>query len=144
MRRVAELGPFSESAMTIPEIIQFLQSGRDVDAQIEAFKDLDSRVTNEDVPILLAALESERSDFWVRELLAQPIIRLSGAQALPELMTALRRNFEEGHDNDGFALFLIELAESDPDSVRGELQRLSATAGNAQLKDIQWLLEYCT
>jgi hypothetical protein len=130
--------------MNIAETIQFLKSGRDVDAQIEAFNDLESRVTETDVPILLAALESDTSDFWVRELLAQPIIRLSGAKALPQLMAALRRNFEEGHDNDGFAFFLIELAKSNPDNVRGQLQSLAATAGKAELKDINWLLEYCT
>lgn len=130
--------------MNIAETIQFLKSGRDVEARLEAFKKLDSQVTETDAPILLAALESETSDFWIRELLAEPIIRLSGVKALPKLMTALRRNFEEGHDNDGFALSLIELAESDPDHVREQLHSLAANAGKAELKDIEWLLEYCS
>ena len=43
-------------------------------------------------------------------------------------MTAPRRNFEEGHDNDGFALPLIELAESDPDHVREQFHSLAANA----------------
>jgi hypothetical protein len=130
--------------MNIPDTIKFLESGNDVDAQLEVFKKLDAYVTEADVPVLLAAIESETSNFWVRELLAEPIIRLAGARALPQLMAALRKNFEEGHDNDGFQTFLMDLAESDPKGVREELQKLAATAGEAEKEDIEWLLEFCT
>ena len=128
--------------MNIADTIKFLESGKDVDAQLEAFEQLNASVTDADLPALLAALEST-SSFWVRELLAEPIIRLSGAKALPQLMKAFRKNYDEGHDNDGFETFLVELAESDSERVRVELQKLAPTARKEEMEDINWLLEYC-
>lgn len=129
--------------MNITDTIKFLQSGKDVDAQMKAFEELNASVTPSDLAVLLTGLESKTSDFWVRELLAEPIIRLSGPKALPHLMKALRKNYEDGHDNDSFETFLIELAESNPEGVRAELQNLAATAGKGETEDINWLLEYC-
>jgi hypothetical protein len=125
------------------EIIKFLETGDDVDAQLEAFDQLNASVTEQDLPVLTEAMKSETSNFWVRELLAEPICRLGGAKAISELMAALRRNFDEGHDNDGFQAFLADLAESDPIGVRAELEKLRKTANKAELEDIQWLLEFC-
>jgi len=128
--------------VNIAETIKFLESRNDVDAQIAAFEQLNESVTDRDLPAMLASLEST-SSFWVRELLAEPIIRLSGVKALPQLMKALRRNFEDGHDNDGFATFLMEMAESDSANVRAELQRLAHTASKEEAEDLKWLLEFC-
>ncbi len=128
--------------MNIAETIKFLESGSDVDAQLAAFRQLNESATDGDVPALIASLESTRS-FWVRELLAEPIIRLSGVKALPHLLKALRKNYEDGHDNDGFETFLVELAESDSANVKAELQRLARTATREEAADLNWLLEYC-
>lgn len=129
--------------MNIAETIKFLETGRGVEAQLEAFKKLNASVTVSDLPVLLKAIKSETSNFWVRELLSEPIINLAGAKALPELMAALQKNFEEGHDNDGFLLFLTELAEEDPTGVRAALEKLAKTATKVELENINWLLEYC-
>jgi hypothetical protein len=129
--------------MNLVEIIRFLESGNDVNAQLEAFKQLNAYVTDKDLPVLLAAIKSETSNFWVRELLSEPIINLAGSKAIPELMAALRKNFEEGHDNDGFQAYLADLAESDPKGVRAELEKLAEKANKAELEDINWLLEFC-
>jgi hypothetical protein len=53
--------------MTIVEIIKFLETGNDVDAQLEAFKQLNACAAEKDLPVLLAAVKSETSNFWVRE-----------------------------------------------------------------------------
>ena len=129
--------------MDIVETIKFLETGHDVEAQLEAFNKLNSLVTENDLPVLLEAIKSETSNFLVRELLSEPIINLAGAKAIPELMAALQNNFAEGHDNDGFQLFLTELAEEDPKGVRAALEKLAKTATNAELDNINWLLEYC-
>lgn len=122
--------------MDIVETIKFLETGHDVEAQLEAFKKLSSFVTENDLPVLLEAIKSETSNFWVRELLSEPIINLAGAKAIPELMAALQKNFAEGHDNDGFQLFLTELAEEDPKGVRVALEKLAKTATKAELDNI--------
>ncbi len=127
--------------MNVADTVKFLESGDDVDARFQAFEQLNESVTHGDLPALLEALEST-SSFWVRELLADPIIRLSGAKALPQLKKALRKNYEDGHDNDGFETFLVELAESDSVNVRAELEKLARTATRHELNDIKWLLEY--
>ena len=129
--------------MNIAEIIEFLESGKDVKAQLDPFTRLKALVTENDLPVLFAALRSETSNFWVRELLCEPIIKLAGAKAIPELMAAFQKNFEEGHDNDGFQLFLTELTEQDPTGVRIELEKLATTASKAELENINWLLEFC-
>lgn len=129
--------------MNIAEIIKFLETGSDVDAQLEAFSKLNESATENDLPVLLEAIKSETSNFWVRELLSEPIIKLAGSKAIPELMAAFQKNFEEGHDNDDFQLFLAELAEEDPSGVRTALEKLATTASKSELENINWLLEYC-
>ena len=48
----------------------------DVDQKLEAFQRLKESATKEDLPVLLDFLRSERNDFWIRELLAEPICDL--------------------------------------------------------------------
>lgn len=129
--------------MNIIETIKFLETSNDIDAQLEAFNKLNASATQRDLPVLLSALKSETSNFAVRELLAEPIINLAGAKALPELMAALRRNFDEGHDNDTFQALLADLAERNPEGVRAELEKLAKHSSKADMEDINWLLEYC-
>ena len=129
--------------MSIQEIIDFLINGRDVDTQLSEFEQLKASVTENDLPLLLQTIKSETCGFWVRELLSEPIIDLAGAKALPELFVALQKNYEEGHDNDSFAAFLMDLAESDPIGVKKQLVKMGKTASPSELKDINWLLEHC-
>ncbi len=128
--------------MKIVDIIKFLETSEDVNGQIEAFSALNASATEQDLPALLAGLKSDMSNFAVRELLAEPIINLAGVKALPALMAALRKNFEQGHDNDTFQALLADLAESDPEGVRVELVKLARHSNKEELEDINWLLEF--
>ena len=61
---------------TISKELEVLWSNfdeNDVDQKLEAFERLKAVVTKDDLPQLLEALKSERNDFWVRELLSEPI-----------------------------------------------------------------------
>lgn len=129
--------------MTLEELIHFLESGDDVDAQLKAFDELNSRASAADLPVLLATLRSPTSNFWVRELLSEPIVRLAGAQALPQLFDALETNEAEGHDNDGFTTVLVVLVATDPTGVKAELAALEPNATATRRKTIEWLREYC-
>lgn len=129
--------------MKVTDTLRLLESTDDIDAQWEAFQKLKSSVTAQDLPVLLQALKSNTSNFAVRELLAEPIIDLAGVTALPELMAAFRKNFEEGHDNDTFQVLLIDLAEADREGARAALHKLAERANKDELEDIDWLLKFC-
>jgi len=129
--------------MNVHETIKYLETGDDVDKQIVAFNILNETVSDKDLSILLEAIKSESSNFFVREILSEPIIRLGGVKVLPELLTAFQKNFDEGHDNDSFQLFLTELAEEHPNNVKRILKELSKNATKPEMENIEWLLEYC-
>lgn len=113
------------------------------DGPIKTVWDAFAAATKDDLPVLLTALQSDSIGFDVRELLAEPVIQLGGVRYLPDLMVALRMNFDDGHDNDGFQASLADLAEREPDAVREALKAMTETAEGEALKDITWLLEYC-
>lgn len=62
-----------------------------VEEKLEALEKLKLAATKEDLPQLLDALKSNRSDFWVRELLSEPVSNLGGSKYLPELFDALQK-----------------------------------------------------
>jgi len=115
----------------------------DVDVHLQAFKRLQAAALREDLPDLVAALNSKKSDFWIRELLAEPISDLGGVEYLPELLEALHKGFEEGHDNDGFCAVMTEIASSDPKGCREKLLALLAQPDYRHRENAQWLLEFC-
>ena len=125
--------------MNVSEAIAAAHKGEAGDAVVRAL----ASATEDDLPALLAALQSKKADFSVRELVADPVTRLGGVKFLRELMTALRKGFEEGHDNDGFQAHLADLAEREPEAVRAALTKMAETAKGEALEDIKWLLEYC-
>lgn len=117
--------------------------GEDVDVYLEAFNRLKAAASREDLPDLVVALHSEKSDLWIRELLAEPISELGGAEYLPDLLEALQKGFDDGHDNDAFCHFMIEIASSDPERCREKLLALLAQPDFRYRENAEWLLEYC-
>jgi len=115
----------------------------DVDRKLEAFDRLKTAATKEDLPQLLEALGSDRNDFWVRELLSEPISGLGGPVYLAELFDALQKNHAEGHDNDSFNHFLTEIAWAEPEACKEKLHELMADESFAHRKKAEWLLGFC-
>ncbi|MEK7725081.1 MAG: hypothetical protein AAB336_12070 [Acidobacteriota bacterium] len=115
----------------------------DVDEKLEAFERLKISVSKDDLPQLVSALKSERNDFWTRELLSEPISILGGSKYLPELFEALQQNYDEGHDNDGFCFFLVEMAESETELCKKRLLELIDLPNFKHKKHANWLLEFC-
>lgn len=115
----------------------------DVEQKLEAFERLKNSATKNDLPQLISALKSEKSDFWIRELLSEPISELGGSEYLPELLEALQKNYDDGHDNNSFCFFLVEMAESEPEVYKANLLKL-IDLPNFEYKDhAKWLLEFC-
>ncbi len=118
-------------------------NANDVEQKLEAFERLKNAATKEDLPQLITALKSEKSDFWIRELLSEPISEFGGSEYLPELFDALQKNFDEGHDNDGFCHFLTEIAHSEPDLCKQKLLKLIDSSDFKHKDHAEWLLEFC-
>ena len=115
----------------------------DVDQKLQAFERLKACATEEDLPRLVELLKSEKNDFWVRELLSEPISDLGGTKYLVELFDALEINEKEGHDNDGFNHFLTEIAWSDPEGCKAKLSELLAEKDFRHQEVAKWLLTFC-
>ncbi len=115
----------------------------DVEEKLESFERMKNSATKDDLPQLISALKSEKNDFWIRELLSEPISELGGSEYLSELFEALQKNFNEGHDNDGFCFFLTELAESEPELCKKQLLELIDSPSFKHKNHAEWLLEFC-
>lgn len=115
----------------------------DVDRILSAFHRLNAAATQDDLPQLVEAIRSEKSDFWIRELLSEPISRLGGVEYLDELFDALALNYADGHDNDGFCHHLTEIAHFEPERCREKLEVLIKTPDFRYIEHAKWLLEFC-
>ncbi len=115
----------------------------DVEQKLESFERLRNSATKDDLPQLISALKSEKNDFWIRELLSEPISKLGGSEYFPELFEALQKNYDEGHDNDGFCFFLTELANSEPELCKKNLLKLIDSPEFKFRNHAEWLLEFC-
>lgn len=115
----------------------------DVEQKLEAFERLKNSATEDDLPQLISALKSEKNDFWTRELLSEPISELGGSEYLPELFDALQKNYNEGHDNDGFNAYLIEITYSEPQLCKKKLLELIVAPDFKHKDHAEWLLKFC-
>lgn len=115
----------------------------DVDQKLASFERLKNAAKEEDLSRLIELLKSEKSDFWVRELLSEPICELGGTKYLDDLFDALELNKQEGHDNDLFLHFLTELAETDTEGCRQSLMNLLQNPEFKHKEAAEWLLSFC-
>ena len=123
------------------DIVTLLRDLGDVDRAVAAGQRLQAMATAEDVPRLLALLKDD--SFFVREAAAWPLSDLGTTEALPQLLEALHRGFQEGHDNDGLSAALADLAELKPHEASLELKEI-LKAGPSHLREHAiWLLEFC-
>lgn len=123
--------------------LETLWSETDVDIVLEAHQRLMSFASQEDLPLLVAALKSDRNNFWTRELLAEPVASIGGVQYLSVLFDALETNYSDGHDNDSLAHFLTEIATLNGGECEAELKRLLDSPEFSHRKHAEWLLEFC-
>ena len=115
----------------------------DIDGVLQAFERLRSIATEADLPTLVAAIQSQRNNFWTRELFAEPICQLGGVDYLEPLLEAAQLNLDDGHDNDSFDMFLTELAYAEPEKCRIKLEALLVRADFRYREAARWLLEFC-
>jgi HEAT repeat protein len=123
------------------DLLNALHDRANAERAVAAVHKLQRTATVDDVPRLLALLK-DRS-FFVREAAAWPLSDLGVTTALPDLLEALHRGFQEGHDNDGLSAALADLAEASPSAAAAVLKGILAS-GHPHLREhAQWLLEFC-
>ncbi len=113
------------------------------DRSVAAAARLHAESTLEDVPRLIELLETA-DNFFVREAAAWPLAQLGGVQALPALLRAYQKGFDEGHDNDGFTAALLEIPAISPSAAKSALLDLVQSAEEPTRGHAQWLLEFCS
>jgi len=135
--------------MAIDNEIEAIFAGQDVDGDVDidgviaAFERLRSLSTKADLPILVAAIQSPRNNFWTRELLSEPICHLGGSDYLESLFEAAQLNLDERHDNDGFHSHLLDIAHAEPKKCRSKLNELLAQKDYPHQDYAKWLLSFC-
>lgn len=117
-------------------------SNRDVDKCVKAAKRMHSEADASDIPILLRLLQSD--DFFIREAASFPLAELAGAAVLLELFVAYQLGFDEGYDNDGFTVALLEIPHLHPIEARQALEHLVESAEEPIRGHAVWLLEFCS
>ncbi|AVI67578.1 hypothetical protein CKQ84_17875 [Shewanella sp. WE21] len=118
-------------------------SNGEIDSVLTSFQKLNEICTEEQIPILVTAMQSTQSNFWLRELLAEPISQIGGSTYLPALFEALKKGELEGHDNDSLCFFLIELAESESETCQTKLNEIISDPENEFQELALWLIEFC-
>jgi bilin biosynthesis protein len=108
------------------------------DRAVAAFEALD-KVANESWLPRLYQLLAKGRDFFVREAAAVPIARLEGLRALPQLLDALQRGAEEGHDNDGLASVVSALVEANSGEAAPALARMIREPSEGRRSGAAWL-----
>ena len=91
------------------QIVTDLRSN-DVERAVQAIYRLEKVANEAHLPQLRRLLNDD--DFFVREAAAHPYARLLGVQALPLLLQAQIRGYDDGHDNDGLDAVITELVET--------------------------------
>jgi len=119
-------------------IIADLESGQDVDRAVAAAEQLDDAADETWLPRLHQLL-AKGGDFFIREAAAVPIARLQGLQALPELLCALARGEEEGHDNDLLGSLISDLVWASPEEAAPLLRGMLSNTDNTRRAHAAWL-----
>jgi bilin biosynthesis protein len=119
-------------------IIAELHDVEDIRRAVGAYERLSKAADESWLPRLHQLLATGR-DFFVREAAAYPIARLEGLRALPQLLHALKRGEDEGHDNDGLAALVSDLVWANPDQAAPLLIQMIGSSSERQRSDAAWL-----
>ncbi len=108
----------------------------DIDRAVDAVPALAALADSSRVPELYRLLQDD--EFFVREAAAEPLARLEGVRALPQLFEAL----SEGHDNDGLVFTIVELLESHPREARPHLLAMLHSPEPQERQHAAWALGF--
>jgi hypothetical protein len=107
----------------------------------QAAADLPNKVNQDDIHRFLELLND--GDFIVRETAAVALCGLVAVPFLEQILVALQKGFDDGHDNDSLQGALSDMATMNTASVKSKLNEIRIGADTKLIENIDWLLECC-
>jgi HEAT repeat protein len=83
-------------------------------------------------------------DYFLREVLGDPLARIKGLDALPLLLEGLTRGLREGHDHDGLVATITDLIQSHPSEAVPVLMRMLNSPSDEDRENAAWLLGFAS
>jgi len=123
------------------ELVAAVRDRNDIDGAVAACRSLQNEATMEDVPRLRELLRDD--DFFVREAAAWPLSDLGIIEALPDLLEALQRGEDDGHDNNGLIAAMTDLAGATPSESRTMIDEILASGDRRIREQAGWLRQLC-
>jgi HEAT repeat protein len=124
---------------SLDKIIDDLRS-KDIDQAVEAIYRLEKIADESHLPQLEQLLQD--SNFFIREATAGPYAKIMGIRALPLLLQAQLRGYEDNHDNDGLDAVIIELVETHEAEATPLLMELLRSQNSESRAQAAWLLGF--
>lgn len=124
---------------------QAIQDLQDIDSiKIERFINaalaIDALAHKTKIPQLYELLKHK--DFMIREAAAIPIARLMGASSLPELLNALVKDDDDGHDSDSLVSTITDLIEFDKKESMKVLKEIFKSEDKKLRVNAAWALGF--
>jgi HEAT repeat protein len=114
--------------------------GEDIERLVNAYQKIYEVADESHVPELYSLLNDE--SFVVREAAASPLARLEGVKALPYLLQAYTRGFQDGHDNDGLTATITDLLDDMSEEVAPLLLEMLHSEESETRANAAWALGF--
>jgi HEAT repeat protein len=83
-------------------------------------------------------------DYFLREVLADPLARIKGLDALPELLEGMRMGHRAGYDHDGLMFSITQLIQYHPSEAVPVLLTMLRSPSGDDREDAAWLLGFAS
>ena len=127
------------SKLNWSQLIQDLRS-KNIERSVHACEKIFEVANESHIPELYSLLNDE--SFFIREAAASPLARLEGVKALPFLLQAYTRGFQDGHDNDGLTVTITELLEEKAEEVVPLLLEMLKSTDSETRANAAWALGF--
>ena len=107
---------------------------------LQVIKKLEEIANESHIPQLQRLLQDD--NFFIRETAAGPYAQLMGVRALPLLLQAQIRGYEDGHDNDGLDAVIMELVEVRKTEISSTLLEMLTKENPKTRAQAAWLLGF--
>jgi HEAT repeat protein len=117
-----------------------LTTSDDVDRLVAAYTRIADEADESHLRGLYILIEDE--SFYTREAAAEALARLEGLRALPQLLQALTRGKQDGHDNDGLSTTIVGVLEAYPEKSHALLLPMLQNLSDDVRSNAAWSLGF--
>lgn len=121
--------------------LKILRDESDLEKAGQAAVDFPKMVSQDDIPRLVEILGD--NDFVIREIAAVALCELKAISFLEQILVALQKGFDDGHDNDSLQGSLWAMVGANKAAVKAKLSEIRNGADEKLIENIDWLMEFC-